>query len=172
MNTVNCVGVMGKGVALAFREQERFAAMYRDYRRRCTNGEVKPGEPYMFPPQSSGALETVEQRSFFDPGEPMAPEVQPEPWVLNFPTKQHWRGRSKIEYIENGLAHLERHYEEWNITSLALPALGCENGGLRWTVVGPLLRERLSQLRIPVFLYLPRNVPEEQARAEYAADST
>lgn len=135
VNTVNTVGVMGKGVALEFRK--RFPAMYEDYRERCRRGEVRLGEPYLY-------------------------RMETGPWILNFPTKEHWRSVSRLDDIAAGLAHLERHYREWGIASLAVPPLGCGNGQLEWRVVGPLLREHLTRLDIPVELFAPmQGVPAQ-----------
>jgi O-acetyl-ADP-ribose deacetylase (regulator of RNase III) len=108
VNTVNCVGVMGKGIALAFREQ--FPQMFRDYVARCEREEVHLGEPYLF-------------RQLFPP------------WILNFPTKGHWRARSRLKDIEAGLAFLEAHYREWGIESLAVPlwAAAREDSLGRWS---------------------------------------
>ena len=128
VNTVNCVGVMGKGIALLFKN--RFPEMFEDYRRRCEAGEVRLGQPYVW----RGLL---------------------PPQVLNFPTKDHWRSVSRLEDIVAGLDHLEAHYREWGITSLAVPPLGCGNGQLEWRVVGPTLYRHLSRLDIPIELYPP-----------------
>lgn len=128
VNTVNCVGVMGKGIALLFKD--RFPEMFDDYRRRCDAGEVRLGRPYVW----RGLL---------------------PPQVLNFPTKGHWRSVSRLDDIIAGLDHLEAHYREWGITSLAVPPLGCGNGQLEWRVVGPILFRRLSRLDIPVEIYAP-----------------
>jgi O-acetyl-ADP-ribose deacetylase (regulator of RNase III) len=135
VNTVNCVGVMGKGIALEFRE--RYPEMYKDYAERCARGEVKLGEPYLV-------------RQLFGP------------WVLNFPTKDHWRSVSRIEDIEAGLDYLERHYAEWGITSIAMPPLGCGNGKLEWSEVGPILYQRLQRMRIPAELFAPLGTPSAQ----------
>ena len=117
VNTVNCVGVMGKGVALEFKK--RFPAMYDDYVARCERDEVQLGQPYLY--------------------------RNPEPpHVLNFPTKDHWRSVSKLKDIVAGLDYLEEHYHEWGITSLAVPPLGCGNGGLEWRIVGPTLYQHLE----------------------------
>ena len=128
VNTVNCVGVMGKGIALGFKN--RFAEMFEEYRLRCARGEVKLGEPYLY-------------KQLFGP------------WVLNFPTKDHWRSVSRLCDITDGLRHLKTHFREWGIESLAVPSLGCGNGGLEWRVVGPLLYRELSQLGIPIEIYAP-----------------
>jgi O-acetyl-ADP-ribose deacetylase (regulator of RNase III) len=135
VNTVNCVGVMGKGIALGFKQ--RFPEMYDDYERRCQRKEVRLGHPYVYKQDN-------------------------QPWVLNFPTKDHWRGVSRISDIARGLEFLAAHYKEWGITSLAVPPLGCGNGQLDWTVVGPTLYRYLSKLEIPVELYAPDKTPKEQ----------
>ena len=135
VNTVNCVGVMGKGVALAFKEH--FPDMYKDYVRLCETSRVRLGEPYLYK-QLAG------------------------PWVLNFPTKDHWRSVSRLSDIVEGLNYLEQHYRDWGITSLAVPPLGCGQGGLEWRVVGPTLYRHLQRLDIPIELFAPHGtVPFE-----------
>ena len=143
VNTVNCVGVMGRGIARDFRRAS--PAMFEDYARRCATGNVRPGEPYLW-----------------RPGPPLA-----QHWVLNFPTKRHWRARSRLSDIVDGLDWLEAHCEEWGIESLAAPALGCQNGGLRWAEVGPLLLERLSRLGVPVELYAPLGASADESTEEF-----
>lgn len=140
VNTVNCVGVMGKGIALGFKE--RFPEMYRDYVARCNRGDVRLGEPYLF-------------TSLLDQ------------WILNFPTKKHWRSLSRLEDIKRGLEFLETHYREWGIESLAVPPLGCGNGGLEWRAVGPVLYQHLARLDIPVTLIAPQGTPAEQMLHEF-----
>lgn len=135
VNTVNCVGVMGKGVALEFRK--RFPDMYEDYVKRCAAGQVRLGQPYLF-------------RRLLPP------------WIVNFPTKDDWRSVSRLDDIVAGLEYLEKHYREWGITSLAVPPLGCGQGQLDWRVVGPTLYRHLSRLDIPVELYAPYGTPEEE----------
>jgi O-acetyl-ADP-ribose deacetylase (regulator of RNase III) len=97
VNTVNCVGVMGKGIALDFKK--RFPEMFDDYVARCRRGEVRLGEPYLF-------------RHLIGP------------WVLNFPTKDHWRDVANIRDIELGLDYLASHIKEWDIKSIAVPHWG------------------------------------------------
>lgn len=127
VNTVNTVGIMGKGVALVFKR--RYPDMYRDYVKRCDRHEVKLGEPYIYPAEDH--------------------------LVVNFPTKEHWRSVSRLSDIVAGLDYLERHYKVWQIKSLAIPPLGCGNGQLEWRVVGPVLLRHLRRLDIPVELYAP-----------------
>ncbi len=140
VNTVNTVGVMGKGVALEFRK--RFPEMYQDYVERCRLHRVRLGEPYLF------------KRPSF-------------PWILNFPTKDHWRSPSSLEAIVSGLDYLEAHYSEWGITSLAVPPLGSGLGRLEWRVVGSTLYRHLQRLPIPVELYAPFGTPHEELEPEY-----
>lgn len=128
VNTVNCVGVMGAGLALEFKN--RFPAMFRDYKELCDKGQVKLGRPYLY---KTLAL----------------------PWILNFPTKDHWRSVSKLSDIVDGLNYLKKHYKEWGITSLAIPALGCSHGQLEWKVVGPTMYRLLNEFDIPIEFYIP-----------------
>jgi O-acetyl-ADP-ribose deacetylase (regulator of RNase III)/uncharacterized protein YwgA len=140
VNTVNCVGVMGKGVALQFKK--RFPAMYEDYVERCERDEVKLGRPYLY--------------------------RNPEPpHILNFPTKGHWRSVSRLKDIVAGLEYLEAHYRDWGITSLAVPPLGCGQGALDWHTVGPTLYECLNRLDIPVVLYAPFDTPHAELTPKY-----
>lgn len=140
VNTVNCVGVMGKGIALAFKN--RFPEMYKEYVRLCGAKRVRLGEPYMYK-QLTG------------------------PWVLNFPTKDHWRSVSRLSDIVAGLTYLEQHYGEWGITSLAVPPLGCGQGGLEWRIVGPTLYRHLSRLDMPVELYAPHGTAPSELTPEF-----
>ena len=144
VNTVNCVGIMGKGIALQFKE--RFPDMFADYQARCSRGEVQLGKPYLFK-----RLLT--------------------PWVLNFPTKDHWRSVSRLADIVRGLEYLEQNFREWEITSLAVPPLGCGQGGLEWRVVGPTMYRYLSKLEIPLELYAPAGTPDEQMQTNFLARS-
>jgi len=142
VNTVNCVGVMGKGIALGFRE--RFPEMYDDYIARCQRREVRLGEPYLFR------------------------RLTP-PWVLNFPTKDHWRSVSRLADIVAGLKYLEHCWRDWDIKSLAVPPLGCGHGQLEWRVVGPTLYRHLARLEIPVELYAPFGTPREELQEAFLA---
>lgn len=128
VNAVNCEGVMGKGLALEFKR--RYPDMFEEYRDRCARGDVRLGEPYLY--------------------------LRPAPpHILNFPTKDHWRSRSRLEDIVAGVRSLQRHYESWGVTSLAVPALGCGLGQLKWTAVGATLARLFSEFTIPVTLYAP-----------------
>ena len=129
VNTVNCVGVMGKGIAAQFKK--RFPEMFEDYLARCEAGEVRPGEPYLY------------QATLMPP------------WVVNFPTKQHWRGRSRFEWVRQGVERLEHQLPEWGVESIAVPPLGCGHGGLDWREVGPFLTETFERWAVRVELYAP-----------------
>ncbi len=128
-NAANCVGVMGKGIALEFKL--RYPDMYSDYVERCKQKTFKIGQCYVY---KSRLL----------------------PWILNFPTKSHWRQRSKLEDVQVGLDHLAANVADWGITSLAIPAIGCGLGGLDWTVVRSEILTRLQSLGIRIVLYQPK----------------
>jgi O-acetyl-ADP-ribose deacetylase (regulator of RNase III) len=132
VNTVNTVGVMGKGIALMFRE--RFSENYRVYAAACRRNEVQIGRMF------------VTERAALDPPR----------WIVNFPTKQHWRGNTKLEWIELGLHDLRRVIRELGIRSIALPPLGCGNGGLDWSAVRPLIERELRDLsEVDVIVFQP-----------------
>lgn len=142
VNTVNTVGVMGKGVALEFRK--RFPDMFQDYLLRCEAGEVRLGEPYLF-------------RRLIPP------------WIINFPTKEHWRSVSRLDAIVRGLEYLAAHVAQWGVQSMAVPPLGCGNGQLDWAVVGPTLYRHLDRLTVPVDLYAPLDAPAAQLSRGFLA---
>lgn len=163
VNTVNCVGVMGKGIALQFRHA--YPAMFKDYARRCAAHEVRLGKPYLYRAPAEAALPHPAQLRLGE--EPTPNAERPPRWILNFPIKGHWRARSRLEDLDRGLDHLEAHYREWGIESLAVPAIGCQNGGLRWADVGPRLLERLERFAIPVELYAPHEAAARESTEEY-----
>jgi O-acetyl-ADP-ribose deacetylase (regulator of RNase III) len=144
INTVNCVGIMGKGIALEFKK--RFPEMFKDYVERCERKEVKLGVPYLY-------------RSLFPPQ------------IVNFPTKDHWKSVSRISDIERGLQHLLRYYKEWGITSLAVPPLGCGNGQLEWRAVGPLIYSYVKKMDIPVEMYAPYGTPPKELTVEFLSQT-
>lgn len=163
VNTVNCVGVMGKGIALQFRRA--YPAMFKDYARRCAAREVRLGRPYLYRAPAEAALPRPVQLRLGE--EPTPNAARPPRWILNFPIKGHWRSCSRLEDLDRGLDHLEAHYREWGIESLAVPAIGCQNGGLRWADVGPRLLARLERLAIPVELYAPHEAAARESTEEY-----
>lgn len=145
VNTVNCVGVMGKGVAQEFKK--RYPALFEDYARRCSDKQVKPGIPYFY-------------EDLFGTS------------ILNFPTKDHWRSPSKVADIIRGLDMFSEKHREWGIKSIAFPPLGCGNGGLEWSVVGPIMYQKLAGLDIEVEIYAPFGTPRQQLTVEFLSQST
>lgn len=132
VNTVNTAGVMGKGIALQFRKA--FPDNYEAYRTECTAGRLQPGRMFIF-----------ETGSLVGPG-----------YVINFPTKRHWRQPSRYEDIEGGLRALVQEVQRRGIRSIALPPLGCGNGGLDWHRVRPMIEAAFQELpEVRVLLYEP-----------------
>lgn len=132
VNTVNTVGVMGKGIALMFKE--RFPENFKAYEAACKAGEVQVG------------------RMFVQAGV----ELNGPRWIINFPTKKHWRQPTQIEWVEAGLNALRDVIREKKIRSIALPPLGCGNGGLDWNDVRPRIERALGELKeVEVVVYEP-----------------
>jgi O-acetyl-ADP-ribose deacetylase (regulator of RNase III) len=132
VNTVNTVGVMGKGIALMFKE--RFPENYRAYAAACKRGDVQVGKMFV-----TASLELSGPR-----------------WIINFPTKKHWRQSSKLEWISAGLEDLKRVVAEKNIRSIAIPPLGSGNGGLEWLQVRPLIEAAVADIpETEVVVYEP-----------------
>jgi len=144
--SVNCVGVMGKG--LASKAKYQFPDVYVFYQDLCRNRTLKMGRPYIYKRETSFDYELADEPSTLK-------NANSETWFLLFPTKRHWRDRADIHGIEEGLKWLKKNYKKEGIKSLALPALGCGLGWLEWREVGPLICRYLSSLEIPVWLYLP-----------------
>jgi O-acetyl-ADP-ribose deacetylase (regulator of RNase III)/uncharacterized protein YwgA len=140
VNTVNCVGVMGKGIALGFKE--RYPEMYSEYVEKCSRGEVRLGRPYLY-------------------------KTDKHSWILNFPTKDHWRSLAKVSDIIEGLQYLVDHYKSWGITSLAMPPLGTGQGQLEWRVVGPILYKFLSMMNIQLELYAPLEAEQDELELSF-----
>lgn len=134
VNTVNTVGVMGKGIALHFKEM--FPYNFSIYAEACKKKEVTPGRMLVVKDSSLALGERI---------------------VINFPTKVHWRQPSRYEYIEDGLKDLVRVIGEYGITSIAIPPLGCGNGGLDWAVVKDMIERTLSLVDegVQIYVYEP-----------------
>lgn len=122
VNTVNTVGVMGKGIALMFKE--RFPANFKAYQAACKSGGVEVGRLFVT----------------------SSDELSGPRWIINFPTKQHWRNPTRIEWVERGLAALRAFILEHRVKSIAVPPLGCGNGGLDWPDVRDLIEASLGDL--------------------------
>lgn len=125
VNTVNCVGAMGAGIALEFKKQ--FPNMYLSYKKICDQKQLKPGLLHLYKKE--------------------------ERWILNFPTKDHFKDPSTLEYIEKGLIKFKETYKEKGITSISFPKLGCGKGGLDFNNVKPLMEKYLN-LDIKVKIYI------------------
>lgn len=126
VNTVNTVGVMGKGIALAFKQQ--FPDNFKQYAKACKQGQVKVGEMFITEVEKNPSIPQQTQ------------------WIVNFPTKQHWRNKSQIEWIISGLQDLRIWLINNQIQSIAVPPLGAGNGGLTWEQVKPLIEQALGDL--------------------------
>lgn len=124
VNPINCVGVMGAGLALQFRQ--KYPGMFEQYKIFCNNNLLSPGTLWIW---------------------------KDEKWVLNFPTKVHWKDPSKYEYIEKGLIHFVETYKEHSITSIAFPLLGTGLGHLVKDDVKLLMTKYLNQCDIPIIVY-------------------
>jgi len=136
VNTVNTVGVMGKGIALQVKQM--FPKVFDEYQRAAKQGQVQVGRMHVV------ATHNVTNPRF----------------IINFPTKEHWRGNAQLEFIRAGLPDLVRVIRELNIKSVAVPPLGCGSGGLRWAEVRPLIESALRKLEdVTVLLFAPTGAP-------------
>jgi O-acetyl-ADP-ribose deacetylase (regulator of RNase III) len=143
VNTVNCAGVMGRGIALQFKQS--FPDNFKAYESACRRDEVQPGRMCVF-----------ETRRITNPR-----------WIINFPTKRHWRGKSRIEDIDSGLVALVEEITLWGIRSVAIPPLGSGLGGLEWAKVRPLIEFAVAAVpEVRVVVFEPREAPGETASAE------
>jgi hypothetical protein len=158
--SVNCVGIMGKG--LASRAKYQFPDVYVAYQDLCRNKVVRMGKPAIYKREISFDYELADDPSTLTNG-------NVETWFLLFATKQHWRDRADIDGIEKGMQWLVENYKKEGIKSLAIPALGCGLGRLEWKDVGPMLCRYLLKLDISVRLYLPteKRIPDEQLTREF-----
>lgn len=129
VNTVNTVGVMGKGLALSFKQ--RYPDMFESYKLACEKHQFTMGKLMLY--------------------------QEADHWILLFPTKENWRNPSKLEYIEKGLMKFVNSYADKHISSIAFPKLGCGNGELNWDDVRPLMEKYLKKLPIDVYIYLGFN---------------
>lgn len=137
VNTVNCVGIMGRGIALQFKKA--FPANFRAYALACEAGAVQPGKMFV---HDTGV--------FTNPR-----------YIINFPTKRHWKGKSRIEDIDSGLVALATEVRERGIKSIAIPPLGAGLGGLDWNDVRPRIEAALGDIPgVDVLIYEPKGAPE------------
>lgn len=140
VNTVNTVGVMGKGIALQFKQA--FPRNYELYRRACERGEVVPGRMFVV----------------------VTDRLSNPRLIINFPTKRHWKGKSRLEDIETGLVDLVEVIRRESIRAIAIPPLGCGSGGLDWDDVRPRILDALAAVpEVKVLLYTPEGAPDVEA---------
>lgn len=143
VNTVNCVGVMGRGIALQFKKC--FPENFKVYATACKRKEMRPSKMFIY---QTGLL------------------LNPK-YIINFPTKRHWRAKSRIEDIETGLMDLVKVIRNNNITSIALPPLGCGLGGLEWATVKVSIEQKLSKLEdVQIIIFQPKGAPKAQNMAK------
>ena len=147
VNTVNTAGIMGKGIALQFKQA--YPQMFRAYKRDCKAGEVKLGMVQVF---DLGGL------------------VGGPRWIINFPTKGHWRAGSRMADIETGLQDLVATIKRLHIRSIAVPPLGCGNGGLDWNEVRPRIESAFAALPEVRVLGSPGGAPGEACRTAPASE--
>ena len=135
VNAVNCVGIMGRGIALQFRKA--FPESFKIYEAACKRGEVKPGEMLVFDTH----------------------QVTNPRYIINFPTKRHWRDQSRITDIESGVEALVKEVYDRGISSIAVPALGCGLGGLKWSEVRPRIEKTFAKVPdVQVWLFEPEEM--------------
>lgn len=143
INTVNCVGIMGRGIALQFKQA--YPDNFKAYKQACDKGEVQPGKMFVY---SSGSL--------FNPK-----------YIINFPTKRHWKGKSNIQDIKSGLIALKKDIQKYEISSIAIPPLGCGLGGLNWNEIKPLIEQTFSDMPdVKFVIYEPSNNVEQVKNKE------
>jgi O-acetyl-ADP-ribose deacetylase (regulator of RNase III) len=143
VNTVNCVGIMGRGIALQFRKA--FPENFKAYEAACKTNEVKPGKMFIYDLNRLGTPR----------------------FIINFPTKRHWKAKSRIEDITSGLTDLIEVLQQQQIRSIAIPPLGCGLGGLNWEQVRPLIIEAFQSLpEVAVIVFEPVGSPQATAMAK------
>jgi len=146
VNTVNTVGVMGKGIALQFKEA--FQTNYNKYIYACKKGTFNIGDLLVVKDQNVELGEKI---------------------IINFPTKKHWKQPSQYTYIEVGLSALARYIRENRIKSIAMPPLGCGNGGLDWAIVKPMIERHLEGIDAEIYLYEPSESVKEILQKQTSA---
>lgn len=157
--SVNCVGVMGKG--LASTAKYRFPDVYVKYQEACHNNKLQIGKPYLYKRELSVREQLGDETLLLERNV----NGNSQTWFLLFPTKNHWRNNSNLAEIEKGLRWLCDNYKREGIKSLAMPALGCGLGGLKWRDVGPLMCQYLETLEVEsVAIYLPS---EKQVKPQF-----
>ena len=140
VNTVNCKGVMGSGLALQFKEA--YEDMFEAYKQACTENKVQLGKMHVWKQEGQSSL--ISETSI----------------IINFPTKHHWKDKSNLEDIKLGLQDLRKVIAQEKIDTIAIPQLGCGLGGLDWPDVEPLIREELRGVEAEVRVYVPVQIDQ------------
>ncbi len=149
INTVNCEGVMGRGIALQFKNA--YPDNFKAYAKACKNNEVQPGKMFVF-----------------DTGQLTNPR-----YIINFPTKRHWRDKSRLEDIDSGLKALVQTIHDYNIQSIAIPPLGSGLGGLNWSSVKTRIEAATKQVSgVKIIIYEPKGTPDEMPKNQTAPTMT
>ncbi len=130
INTVNCVGIMGKGLALRFKI--KYPDMFHVYQQACKSGEVQPGKLHIWRNDSKD-------------------------WIINFPTKRHWRDSSRYTDIEKGLIALKAYLNNKGRIKVLLPAIGCGLGGLDWSRVSEMIKKHLENVEADILVFAPKD---------------
>lgn len=143
INTVNCVGVMGAGVALLFKN--KYPEMFKQYKKDCDNKEISPGNPTVW--QEGDMLEK-------------------KTYIINLPTKIHWRNKSEYSYVEDGLKWLSEYLTIHRDNTVTLPALGCGHGGLDWNIVKSLIEKYLSNSENEILVFEPSSSKKISLKTE------
>ena len=138
INTVNCVGIMGAGVALQFKN--KYPEMYKEYLKVCNDNSIKIGKPHVW-----------SNNTFFND------ENNDNTIIINFPTKLHWKNPSEYEYIEKGLEWLSNFLLNHQGKTITIPALGCGHGGLDWNIVKKMIVESLSKINMNILVFEPES---------------
>lgn len=136
INTVNCVGIMGAGVALQFKN--KFPEMYKDYLKACNDGNIQIGRPHVW-----------SNNNFFNENDNII--------IINFPTKLHWKNPSEYEYVEKGLQWLSNFLKDYRGKTITVPALGCGHGGLDWSIVKEMIIKYLSKIEMNILVFEPES---------------
>lgn len=144
VNTVNCVGVMGAGVALLFKN--KYPKMYEDYLKECNLGRVKIGKPHVWRSNQMFSENNLT--------------------IINFPTKDHWKNPSEYEFVEKGLIWLKQYLQDIGDVTITLPALGCGNGGLDWNIVKKMISDKLDALKARILVFAPSSSTRKETSSE------